>query len=219
MPTKIQMRRGTETEWSNADPVLSQSEFGHDLTNDIVKIGDGTKKWSELSPLGGSGGVGGLVTLWGGSDSVEPIFELVSGVQVFDFTKEDLYKLRTTIKVPSSYSGKQIKLKIDVFTPSTATLLKYMMRTTATLVRVGTDSITSTTNTHDSTNSSVSVPSVANQSTSIELDLTDANGEVNGVAVSAGDLLLVDLSRIIGDANDTLTNSVLLLPESLVSFE
>lgn len=42
MSVKIQVRRGTATEWSNANPTLSVGELGYDTTNDILKVGDGT---------------------------------------------------------------------------------------------------------------------------------------------------------------------------------
>jgi len=48
MSVKIQIRRGTATEWSNADPTLSVGELGYDTTNDILKVGDGATAWSGL---------------------------------------------------------------------------------------------------------------------------------------------------------------------------
>lgn len=49
MSVKIQIRRGTATEWSNANPTLSAGELGYDTTNDILKVGDGTTAWSSLA--------------------------------------------------------------------------------------------------------------------------------------------------------------------------
>ena len=42
------LRKSTEF-WTTNDPVLLQGEIGFDLDRKIFKIGDGVKKWSELS--------------------------------------------------------------------------------------------------------------------------------------------------------------------------
>lgn len=57
----IQMRRGTEAEWLAENPVLAVGEFGWDLTNNALKIGDGTTAWTTLPyvnsvPFGPAGG-------------------------------------------------------------------------------------------------------------------------------------------------------------------
>lgn len=52
----IVLRRGTATEWSSANPVLASGEPGYDLTNNTLKIGDGTKTWSQLSSLSAASG-------------------------------------------------------------------------------------------------------------------------------------------------------------------
>jgi len=49
MATRIQVRRGTNTQWNTADPILNEGEFGYNLTNGQIKIGDGSTIWSELS--------------------------------------------------------------------------------------------------------------------------------------------------------------------------
>lgn len=46
---KIQHRRGTTTEWSNANPTLANGEFGLDTTLKLFKIGDGTTAWNSLA--------------------------------------------------------------------------------------------------------------------------------------------------------------------------
>lgn len=51
MPIKntLSVRKGTATEWSNANPVLASGEPGFDTTNNILKIGDGSTAWNSLS--------------------------------------------------------------------------------------------------------------------------------------------------------------------------
>lgn len=48
----IQVRKGTSTEWSVANPVLLAGELGFDTTNLVFKIGDGTSSWASLKNAG-----------------------------------------------------------------------------------------------------------------------------------------------------------------------
>ena len=52
MSIPIQFRRGIESEWTAADPVLFEGELGLLISDDpdaqLLKIGDGINKWSEL---------------------------------------------------------------------------------------------------------------------------------------------------------------------------
>ena len=45
---KIQVRRGTTSQWSTANPTLSSGEFGYDSTLKKIKIGDGSTAWASL---------------------------------------------------------------------------------------------------------------------------------------------------------------------------
>lgn len=45
---RINLRRGTFSEWTTTNPVLSSGEPGYDLTNSILKIGDNTNTWLDL---------------------------------------------------------------------------------------------------------------------------------------------------------------------------
>jgi hypothetical protein len=49
MATRIQVRRGTNTEWNTTDPILNEGEFGYSTTDSQFKIGDGETIWSELT--------------------------------------------------------------------------------------------------------------------------------------------------------------------------
>ena len=44
----LKFRRGTETEWSTANPVLSAGEPGYATDTRVVKIGNGTTNWNNL---------------------------------------------------------------------------------------------------------------------------------------------------------------------------
>ena len=48
MSVRIQMRRGTTSEWNSADPILNEGEIGYNSTLASFKIGDGATVWSEL---------------------------------------------------------------------------------------------------------------------------------------------------------------------------
>lgn len=48
----ITFRKGTASEWTLANPVLASGEPGYDLTNSILKIGDGVSNWASLSGIG-----------------------------------------------------------------------------------------------------------------------------------------------------------------------
>ena len=45
---RIQLRRGTQTEWEQHDPVLFIGELGIDITNKRIKTGDGFSTWTQL---------------------------------------------------------------------------------------------------------------------------------------------------------------------------
>ena len=48
LKTKIALRRGLESEWQNANPVLVKGEAAYSSDVRKLKIGDGTSKWSAL---------------------------------------------------------------------------------------------------------------------------------------------------------------------------
>jgi hypothetical protein len=54
----ITFRKGTASAWTSANPVLASGEPGYDLTNGILKIGNGVSNWTTLSGIG-STSVGG----------------------------------------------------------------------------------------------------------------------------------------------------------------
>jgi len=47
----IQIRRGTNSEWNNQNPILDTGEPGYDSTNKFFKIGDGSSTWTSLSSI------------------------------------------------------------------------------------------------------------------------------------------------------------------------
>lgn len=51
--TQIQLRRDTADNWTTANPILAQGEVGIDLTNKLIKIGDGATAWNNLNDYAG----------------------------------------------------------------------------------------------------------------------------------------------------------------------
>ena len=48
MAVRIQMRRGTTSEWNSADPILNEGEIGYNSTLAAFKVGNGIDVWSDL---------------------------------------------------------------------------------------------------------------------------------------------------------------------------
>ncbi len=160
---------------------------------------------SVVTPLGsGGGGGGGLV--WHPVDGSNPILTEENSNSVYLFDSAQTQQMAVWLKVPASYiSGRQITMKIGVYTPATAN--NVLMQSVATLIRANNDAVSSTTNQRTSTNTQLT-NTVANRFREVSLDLTSATGTINSVAVSAGDLIKVVLSRAyasesVSDSNDT----------------
>ncbi len=190
-----------------SDPatVLVEGRIGWNTLSKQAKVYNG----SVWTTLGSSGGAGGAGIIWLPDESADSPAEAIEigGQPVWIFQPGETQKIFTTVQVPSTYpSGQQIKLRLKCFSPSTTG--NFLMTTVATLVRKDTDGFDSTTNQRTSTNSAQSNGSPANLNRTIEVDLTSSTGTINGVAVSAGDSIKVQLSR----GTDTDTDNVRLVP-------
>jgi hypothetical protein len=51
MATQIKLRRDSAANWALEDPVLAEGEPGYDITNNVLKIGDGSTIWSLLPSI------------------------------------------------------------------------------------------------------------------------------------------------------------------------
>lgn len=65
MAIKLQLRRGTASQWSSTNPLLSEGELGLELDTGKFKVGNGTQNWNALvyasgiqGPTGPSGTAG-----------------------------------------------------------------------------------------------------------------------------------------------------------------
>ena len=48
MSTRMQQRRGTASQWTIANPILAEGEFGWESDTNSFKIGDGVNNWAAL---------------------------------------------------------------------------------------------------------------------------------------------------------------------------
>ena len=169
------------------------------VEDDIVLIEDSedsnSKKKVKLSNLLGGGGGGGGSTAWIDGE-IAPYKSIVSGLEVYSFDSESAQELFLNVVVPESYApGTQIKLKnAKVFINNNAD--NALIRCETTLIKNGAP-YTDETNQHVSANSELDLSlNDVNDILSVgEIDLSDATGLVNLVAIAAGDLLKIRLYR------------------------
>jgi len=154
--------------------------------------------WSNL----GSGGGGGGGSIEWTPDANAPLAAVENGQKVWIFDAGLEQKIYALVKVPSAYiAGTQILLKLCMYSPSTSGDIQ--MQTVTTLIRQGVDAVTSTTNQRTSTNAAFTTAAgTVDEPNEIEFDLSATVGTINSVAISAGDLLFVMLTRAIsGDTS------------------
>lgn len=165
--------------------------------------------------LGGGGGSGSGVQVNWVEDSNAPTPGFSNGIRFYDYETALGQILYGSFKVPESYSqGAQIKLKLEIF--ANTTINAALIQSISTLIRANTDAITSTTNQRTSTNAAQSFGSPANKPIAIELDLTDAAGKINNVAVSSNDTIGIQLTRgSAGGSETSLVTSVLALQSEI----
>lgn len=160
-------------------------------------------RWQIVGGSGGGSGGGNIGSV--GLDYIEstnaPVFaQTAIGINYYEYEPALSQALYLLIKVPDAYlPGNQIFLY--GMWQNADSSGNALLSTQSTLIRVGTDGISSTTNQRTSTNSAVTM-SGGNQDISQEIvfDLTDSSGQINSVAVSAGDLIKI---RIYENASTT----------------
>lgn len=169
--------------------------------------GTGTASWTaKYSGLANSGGGGGGSLIWiEDADGLSPIRDTSSNFAIRLFEAGRTQYMYTSIRVPTSYTaGNQINLKVPYSSPDTSGTVQETCL--ATLIRTGTDAVTSTTNQRTSTNGTdnLATGALANKAKTQTCDITTSTGTINSVAVSAGDIILVRLTR----GTDTATSNI-----------
>lgn len=151
------------------------------------------------SAIGGAGGGGGSSVKWI-EDVNPPVAVFEYNAQSYVFTDGLLQSLYAQVRIPSSFvAGSQINLLGLFYASGTSSTV--LFRTEATLIRGLNEAISSTTNVYTSTAAAVTLATTANRLNPFTCDLTDANGLVNSVTATAGDVLLVKLTRVTGTSS------------------
>jgi ribosomal protein L24 len=111
MATRIQVRRGSTSDWNTANPILTEGEFGYNTTLDKFKIGDGTSTWSTLEYVPTSAdlstSLGDYIALTekGGADGVAELDAslnvLTKTAVVFEGTTADAYETTLVVTDPT----------------------------------------------------------------------------------------------------------------------
>jgi hypothetical protein len=136
-----------------------------------------TTAWTDV----GSGG-GGSAVFWL-EDGATAIPAVDSSNRVYQFTAAFSQTVFALVRVPTSYlAGSQVRLRLTAYSADTSGT--YLMQTVSTLIRTGTDLISSTTNQRTSTNAAITATGGnANRPQAIVFDLTSATGQINAVSV------------------------------------
>lgn len=143
---------------------------------------------------GSAGGGGGGSLLWTQVAGAAPIEDLEFNNNVYFFSQGASQEIATYIKVPQSYElGTPIKMHVSAYSPNDTD--EWRIQTTSTLLRNGIDAINNSLNQKISDSGDV-VNTLAYVYRELSLDISDSAGKINNVAISAGDLIKVELTRI-----------------------
>jgi hypothetical protein len=183
-------------------------------TSGAYDLGSSDHRWGTLyvttinstNAVGGGGGGGGII--WE-EPANAPVKEVENNAAVYKFLAGASQELYTEVHVPSTYTaGNPIALKIKAYSPDTSGNI--LLRAQATLIRAEVDDIASTTNQRTTTNAAITMSSSNDSEVQkISLDISSSIGEINSVAISASDTILVRLYR----DTDTATSDVRFLPK------
>lgn len=174
-----------------ADPTGGDNFVGRiywNTTENQAKVYNGTA-WAGI---GAGGGIGAFLDFYAAPGGGPLEEEDGNGLKFFEFQDGEAEILWGFLKVPETYlAGDQLFLAVNVESlEAGGNELKLQAQTY--LVRSGTDSIASVANSN--TNEQAYSPgSVVSQE--LVLELTNASGQINSVAVSPGDILKIALSK------------------------
>ncbi len=221
MSVRIQMRRGTTSEWNSADPILNEGEIGYNSTLTSFKIGDGTSIWSDLDYYQAAADItpneiGAIASTEknavdgvAGLDGSKNVITALS--VVFEGATADAHETFLTVTEPAS--------DITINLPSTADTL-VGRATTDTLTN---KSISGATNTLSNIgNGSLTNSAITINGSSVSLGGSISIGDITGVTAgtglsgggSSGDVTLSIDTSITADLTtaQTLTNKTLTSP-------
>ncbi len=166
---------------------------------------------------GGTGGGGGAGLEWYFGDSNAPgEVTLSNGLRILEFYQSpDENEMFCELVVPSSYvAGTQIFLTDGKFFAA-ETSGNVLLSASTVIFKANVDATSSPT-AHASTNAQQGVDATTNEIVEMsDVDLTNASGQINAVAVAAGDTLLVKFFRDTSAETSALAGTAKLLRGSL----
>jgi hypothetical protein len=188
MATRMQQRRGTAQQWTDANPILAAGEIGFESGTNKFKIGDGVNTWSALTYYASASEIAALVD--GAPDLLNTLSELSAAIgddANFGTTIEN--SINTSVDEANTFTTTAVsnhrQLTQAVHGIDDTSLLALKTETTAAIAAANTytDSTASTTLTAAATSAA------ADAATKVEAALvtaaTDATTKADGAIVTA----------------------------------
>jgi hypothetical protein len=234
---RIQMRRGTTSEWNSADPILNEGEIGYNSTLGSFKIGDGESDWSELdyyqaaaditpNEIGAiasteKGAADGVAELDGSKNVITALSVVFEGATANDF------ETRLTVTEPASDITLSLPNDTDTLVgrATTDTLSnKSISGSSNTLSNIGNSALTNSAITINGTSVSLGGSiTVAGDIESVTAGTgLSGGGDSGAVTLSVNTEVVATTSNTLTMSNKTLTSPVvtgLFLNDSSIVFE
>lgn len=221
MSVRIQMRRGTSSEWNDADPILNEGEIGYNSTLASFKIGDGESLWSELDYYQAAASI--TPNEIGAIASTEK--DAADGVAILDGNRNVVTALSVVFE---GATANEFETLLTVTEPASDITLSLPNATDTLVGRATTDTLTNksisgATNTLSSIgNDSLTNSSITINGSSVSLGGSISIGDITAVSAgtglsgggSSGDVTLSIDTSITADLTtaQTLTNKTLTSP-------
>ena len=221
MSVRIQMRRGTTSEWNSADPILNEGEIGYNSTLYSFKIGDGETVWSELDYYQAAADI--TPNEIGAIASTEK--DAADGVAILDGSRNVVTALSVVFE---GATANDFETLLTVTEPASDITLSLPNATDTLVGRATTDTLTNksisgTTNTLSNIgNSALTNSAITINGSSVSLGESINIGDITGVTAgtglsgggSSGDVTLSIDTSITADltTTQTFTNKTLTSP-------
>jgi hypothetical protein len=163
------MRRGTTSEWNDADPILNEGEIGYNSTLYSFKMGDGETVWSELDYYQAAASI--TPDEIGAIDSTEK--NAADGVAILDGNKNVITALSVVFE---GATENEFETLLTVTEPASDITLSLPNATDTLVGRATTDTLTN----KSIAGSTNTISDIANSS------LTNSAITINGTPVSLG---------------------------------